>query len=158
MACERDLLKTLAEKVRQDMLEVYPVVWSRQDWNLFDLEGGGFRFFDDDFTGGCAVASYMLQLLARRHGMELVLAAHTNHVWCRTCTDTVHVVDPTFSQFSEKKPILVSHVPTHHHEPPDDDGVLLGEAAKTKIQMYPIVQNPFSRYHAPRIQKWLRTL
>lgn len=159
-----DTLRRLALKVRKDLVRLYPPVrWDRKNRGLFSLENGNgdYRFFDEEFTGACGVASYMLQLLARRHDIELQLTGTDYHFWCqlpaqRHDSGFGRVVDATFSQFDEEVPVYIGKPLEEPHETFEE--IAFGGDAKTLLRKYPDVQNPFSKYHAPVIQKWLRSL
>ena len=149
------LLKRLANRVRKDLVRLYPpVVWDRKNRDLFPLLIGDYRFFNEDFAGACGVASYMLQLLARRHDIELELTGTDCHFWCQVPA-LGRVVDATFSQFDEEVPVYIGKPLEQPHETFE---IAFGGQAKALLRKYPDVQNPFSKYHAPVIQKWLRSL
>jgi len=151
-----ETLRHLAIRVRKDLIRLYPPVrWDRKNRNLFSLLDGNYRFFDDDFTGACGVASYMLQLLARRYDVELELTGTDHHFWCHV-PSLGRVVDATFSQFDEEVPVYIGKPLEEPHETFEE--IAFGGEAKTLLRKYPDVQNPFSKYHAPVIQKWLRSL
>lgn len=160
-------VRDLAFKVREDLLGLYPATYTRGKYgHMFKLTAGGWRFFDEDFTGACGVASYMLLLLARREGIALDLSGHAYHIWCQTLDENRLVVDPTFGQFNDNNcPVYLGVGNKKAHTPPGGqykartggyiEGLYAGDKARVLIKKYPDTQNPFSKYHSPVIQKWL---
>jgi len=164
-------VRDLAFKVREDLLDLYPPTYTRgKHGDMFRLISGKWRFFDEDYTGACGVASYMLLLLARKKGISLDLVGHAHHVWCQMQTDRL-VVDPTYGQFNDDSlPVYLGEPKAKAHEPPCGqlrarkardgflEGIYVGDEAKVLVKKFPDTQNPFSKYHAPVIQKWLGSL
>lgn len=166
-------VKALAKQVRADLLEMYPPSRSMTNSFMMSVGNGWFRFFDEDFCGACAVASYMLYEAARLRGIQLEYVGVMDHFWCEL---NGKVIDPTYSQFDSDKPIYIGK-PKGYHKPvmmdfPDKilrrkkgrlevqgtvskEGVYKGDLALWAVRMFPDIQNPLSKYHRPKIKKWV---
>jgi hypothetical protein len=147
---------SLAKKVREDLVDIYrgqPHTNNYQDMYL--LDSGFWRFFDEDFGGACGVASYMLSLAARKDNIPLILTGHARHCFCKTPDGTI--VDPTYSQYSPREPIYVGRAKSYHMAT-DDYPIVEGTRVKDLLKRYPKIQNPFSDYHRKPIQRWLNSL
>lgn len=157
-------IKTLCLKVREDLVDYYhgkPYAKANQCHMLYLLPTGRWRFFDEDFSGACGVAAYMLQQLAKKHNLDLTLAGHEYHFFCQNSQGLI--VDPTFSQFNPGYPVYIGPG-TKYHEPMKVSRhsprrtFKQGIEARELLKEYPDCQNPFSSYHKKTIQAWLNSL
>lgn len=139
------LLNALAHEVREDLVILYD-----------------YAFFDEVFCGACAIASWLLREKAREHGIELILAAHSEHCWLETPEGTV--VDPTFSQFAWELgensgyDVLIG-TRTEAHDPDTtwvkNDWVRRDREAEKFLYRWDPMQSPVSPNNKPILSKYL---
>lgn len=149
MTEDLELLRYYAEEIRKDLLDLYPPVWSEHVVDLMWLENDQFRFFDEEFSGACAVSSYMLWVAARKSGIPLNLVGCEYHYWCELGST---VVDVTYSQFDQEIPIYIGPKREAH-----SDGFIVNDMVREDLEPWPKSQNPFSTYHKEKIEKWVQT-
>ena len=146
-ATEFELLGKLAEEIRNDLLTLF----------AGDLDDDNWRFFDEQFSGACAIVSWLLIERAREHGIELFLMGTRNHCWTETAYGTV--VDPTFAQFATPGDDTETYIGEHrqliHEFHGEKREPYCGRALKKELRMWPIEQSPFSELNEPILREYL---
>ena len=135
------VVQALSQEIRKGLVDLY-------DYN----------FFDEEFCGACAVASWLLVERARACGIRLRLVVGPEHSWCEFEDGTV--VDPTYSQYALETPIWIGCRSKYHtdDDPSYDVGIKFDDEAHEVLSDWPEEQNPLSAVNAPVLECWLESL
>lgn len=148
----------MANKIREDLIEMYPPISlseKKKEKYYFRLNNGLYRFFDENYCGACGVASYMMTLLAKQQNINLELVGHNFHIWCKW---NKFVVDITFGQFDNRKPIYIGKDNCYPYNFVEQHEIVSNLEVRYLLRRYPRVQNPFSNYHNKKIQNWISSI
>lgn len=143
------VIYSFAKKVRKDLLNLYP------EEETYSYMNGVYtnRFFDHDYCGACAVASYFLQQgIKKKHNITVDLVSNTAHAFCSIGD---YVFDPTYSQYISNKPIYVGPGTKQYHF---TNYFMGAEETKEYWARWDEEQNPFSDFHQSKFHSWIKTI
>jgi len=126
---------------------------------LVELDGN----IDENFSGACALAAWLLVERARQRGIELKFVTSFHHAWCELGDGTV--VDPTYSQFDEENDVWIGEATAMHKaterycsDEDAEDVLRYNEAAWEFLAKWPNEQNPLHAQNRPRLEGWLNNV
>lgn len=106
------------------------------------------RVIHENLCGGCAIGSYLFDIVAQHSGMGCEMAYgsvyDTTHVWC-VLGNRRTVVDVTMTQFGNYPVVYVAEADVAPHEPKT-----YGKAALARANRWGLSEKP-ERYQAPRL-------